>query len=55
MIAQQDIIGNQAAMADAMLEPTMLQPQEWFGPYGGIGNWLMVDWDQPLQGTGCMW
>jgi hypothetical protein len=50
--AQQDMFANQAGMADTMLEPTMLQPQEWFGPYGGIGNWLMMDWD---QGTGCMW
>lgn len=30
------------------LEPTMLQPQEFFGSYG-VGDWLMVDWgDQTL-------
>ncbi|CAI6337993.1 unnamed protein product [Periconia digitata] len=30
------------------IEPTLLQPQEWFVPYGagGLGNWLMIDWDQ---------
>lgn len=36
----------QAAAGGATMEPTLLQPQEWFGTYGGIGNWLMVDWDQ---------
>ncbi|PVI00611.1 hypothetical protein DM02DRAFT_562703 [Periconia macrospinosa] len=30
------------------IEPTLLQPQEWFVPHGagGLGNWLMIDWDQ---------
>jgi hypothetical protein len=36
----------QAAAGGATIEPTLLQPPEWFGPYAGIGNWLMVDWDQ---------
>jgi hypothetical protein len=44
-IAQQQMLGNQVP-GGATLEPTLLQPQEWFQPYGGIGNWLMVDWDQ---------
>ena len=44
--AQQQMLGNQVTVGGATLEPTLLQPQEWFGPYGGIGNWLMVDWDQ---------
>lgn len=43
---QQQMVGNQVAANGATLEPTLLQPQEWFGPYGGVGNWLMVDWDQ---------
>jgi len=43
---QQQMMNNQAPAAGANLEPTLLQPQEWIGPYGGIGNWLMVDWDQ---------
>ncbi|KAF2642358.1 hypothetical protein P280DRAFT_396646 [Massarina eburnea CBS 473.64] len=44
---QQQMMDNQVT-AGASLEPTLLQPQEWFGPYGtgGIGNWLMLDWDQ---------
>ncbi|KAF2018100.1 hypothetical protein BU24DRAFT_432591 [Aaosphaeria arxii CBS 175.79] len=42
---QQQLLGN-PAVGGAALEPTLLQPQEWFGTYGGIGNWLMVDWDQ---------
>lgn len=46
-------VAMQAQMMGAQgqaLEPTMLQPQEWnYGPYGGIGNWLVVDWNQGLQ------
>ncbi|KAF2185587.1 hypothetical protein K469DRAFT_778634 [Zopfia rhizophila CBS 207.26] len=44
--AQQQMLANQETSAGATVEPTLLQPQEWFGPYGGIGNWLLVDWDQ---------
>ncbi|KAF2108209.1 hypothetical protein BDV96DRAFT_285317 [Lophiotrema nucula] len=44
--AQQQILNNQYAAGGVSLEPTLLQPQEWLGPYGGVGNWLMVDWDQ---------
>ncbi|KAK7179184.1 hypothetical protein DPSP01_012084 [Paraphaeosphaeria sporulosa] len=44
---QQQMLHSQTATG-ATLEPTMLQPQEWFGPYGGMANWLMVDWDQGL-------
>ncbi|KAF9738732.1 hypothetical protein PMIN06_011152 [Paraphaeosphaeria minitans] len=44
---QQQMVNSQTATG-ATLEPTMLQPQEWFGPYGGMANWLMVDWDQGL-------
>ncbi|KAF2471709.1 uncharacterized protein BDR25DRAFT_333778 [Lindgomyces ingoldianus] len=44
--AQHQMLGNQVVAGGGSLEPTLLQPQEWFGPYGGIGNWLMVDWDQ---------
>lgn len=43
---QQQMMNNQLN-GEASLEPTLLQPQEWFGPYG-VGNWLMVDWDQTL-------
>ncbi|ORY05580.1 hypothetical protein BCR34DRAFT_44518 [Clohesyomyces aquaticus] len=46
--AQHQMLGNQVASGAGSLEPTLLQPQEWFGPYGGIGNWLMVDWDQGI-------
>ncbi|KAJ4294351.1 hypothetical protein N0V90_008041 [Kalmusia sp. IMI 367209] len=44
---QQQVLHNQI-VTEVALEPTMLQPQEWLGPYGGMGNWLMVDWDQGL-------
>ncbi|PSN68666.1 hypothetical protein BS50DRAFT_632570 [Corynespora cassiicola Philippines] len=44
--AQQQVLTSQMNAGGATVEPTLLQPQEWFGPYGGIGNWLMVDWDQ---------
>lgn len=43
---QQQLLNNQILASEANMEPTLLQPQEWFQPYGGIGNWLMVDWDQ---------
>jgi hypothetical protein len=45
---QQQMMQRQVTAAGANLEPTLLQPQEWDGPYGGIGNWLMIDWDQGL-------
>ena len=45
-MAQQQIASNQSIASEGPFEPTLLQPQEWFGPYGGVGNWLMVDWDQ---------
>lgn len=44
---QQQILNGQM-LPGAGLEPTLLQPQEWLAPYGGMGNWLMVDWDQSL-------
>ena len=44
--AQQPMIYSQGP-AETSLEPTLLQPQEWFGPYS-TGNWLMVDWEQNL-------
>lgn len=44
--AQQQMLNNQMNMG-VSLEPTLLQPQEFFGPYG-VGNWLMIDWDQAL-------
>ncbi|KAF2441620.1 hypothetical protein P171DRAFT_75055 [Karstenula rhodostoma CBS 690.94] len=47
-VAVQQRMLNSQAVAGATLEPTMLQPQEWFGPYGGMANWLMVNWDQGL-------
>jgi hypothetical protein len=43
---QQQMINNNITTG-VSLEPTLLQPQEWFGPYG-VGNWLTVDWDQGL-------
>ena len=43
-IAAQQMLNNQITTG-ASLEPTLLQPQEWFGPYA-MGNWLMTDWDQ---------
>jgi hypothetical protein len=43
---QQQMMNSQVTAAGTNLEPTLLQPQEWFDPYGGIGNWLMVDWDR---------
>lgn len=45
-VVQQHMMSNQFT-AGPSLEPTLLQPQEWFGPYG-VGNWLMTDWDQGL-------
>ncbi|KAH7084841.1 hypothetical protein BKA63DRAFT_4090 [Paraphoma chrysanthemicola] len=45
--AMQQHMMNNNITAGASLEPTLLQPQEWFGPYG-MGNWLTVDWDQAL-------
>jgi hypothetical protein len=45
-VAQPHLLGNHVNTSGASVEPTLLQPQEWFQPYGGIGNWLMVDWDQ---------
>jgi hypothetical protein len=47
-LAVQHQMLNSQVTTGATLEPTMLQPQEWFGPYGGMANWLMVDWDQDL-------
>lgn len=44
---EQQMLNSQVAAGTA-LEPTMLQPQEWFGTYGGMANWLMIDWDQGL-------
>lgn len=46
IVAQQQMLNGQITSGGANLEPTLLQPQEWFGPYGGVGNWLTVDWDQ---------
>lgn len=45
---QQPIANSHAIAGGGSLEPTLLQPQEWFVPYGagGLGNWLMIDWDQ---------
>ena len=43
-VAAQQMLNNQIT-TEASLEPTLLQPQEWFGPYA-MGNWLMTDWDQ---------
>lgn len=43
---QQQIMSNQVTTG-ATLEPTLLQPQEWLEPCG-VGNWLLVDWDQGL-------
>ncbi|KAH7357669.1 hypothetical protein BKA66DRAFT_243799 [Pyrenochaeta sp. MPI-SDFR-AT-0127] len=43
---QQQMMNDQSS-SGATVEPTLLQPQEWFGPYG-VGNWLMVDWDQGM-------
>jgi hypothetical protein len=48
-LAQQQFMGSHIGTAGPSFnEPTLLQPQEWLGLYGGIGNWLMVDWDQSL-------
>jgi hypothetical protein len=44
--AQQQLMHSQVSAA-TLLEPTLLQPQEWFGSYS-TGNWLMVDWEQHL-------
>lgn len=43
-VAAQHMMNSQIT-TEASLEPTLLQPQEWFGPYA-MGNWLMTDWDQ---------
>lgn len=43
-VAAQQLLSNQLTN-ETSLEPTLLQPQEWFGPYA-MGNWLMTDWDQ---------
>ncbi|KAF2742568.1 hypothetical protein M011DRAFT_412380 [Sporormia fimetaria CBS 119925] len=40
------VLGNHVIPDATNMEPTLLQPQQWLQPYGGIGNWLMVDWDQ---------
>jgi hypothetical protein len=45
-IIQQQVMNSHLAAGVTSLEPTLLQPQEWLEPYGGMGNWLMVDWDQ---------
>jgi hypothetical protein len=45
-VPQSQVLGNNAYSIGPSLEPTLLQPQEWFQSYDGIGNWLMVDWDQ---------
>lgn len=44
-VATQQHMMNGQITSEASLEPTLLQPQEWFGPYT-MGNWLMTDWDQ---------
>lgn len=44
--AQQAMMENQVNMGST-LEPTLLQPQEFFGPYG-VANWLMIDWDRAM-------
>jgi hypothetical protein len=38
---------NNNITAEVSLEPTLLQPQEWFGPYG-VGSWLTGEWDHGL-------
>ncbi|KAH6639866.1 hypothetical protein C7974DRAFT_139827 [Boeremia exigua] len=43
-VAAQHMMNNQVT-TEVSVEPTLLQPQEWFGPYA-MGNWLMTDWDQ---------
>lgn len=43
-VAAQHLLNNQLTN-ETSLEPTLLQPQEWFGPYA-MGNWLMTEWDQ---------
>lgn len=43
--AQQHL--NSSMNVGPSLEPTLLQPQEFFGPYS-VGNWLYLDWDQAL-------
>ncbi|KAJ4338677.1 hypothetical protein N0V87_003801 [Didymella glomerata] len=43
-VAAQQLLSNQLTN-ETSSEPTLLQPQEWFGPYA-MGNWLMTDWDQ---------
>ncbi|CAO2658577.1 Nn.00g063000.m01.CDS01 [Neocucurbitaria sp. VM-36] len=45
--AQQQQMMNSQVTSGATLEPTLLQPQEWFEPCG-VGNWLLVDWDQGM-------
>lgn len=43
---QQPIMHGHGSLGPS-LEPTLLQPQEFLSPYG-VGNWLMVDWDQAM-------
>ncbi|KAL5120144.1 hypothetical protein ACEQ8H_001970 [Pleosporales sp. CAS-2024a] len=42
---QQRMMVNNSIPAEPFLEPTLLQPQEWFGPYSA-GNWLTGDWNE---------
>ncbi|KAJ8114984.1 hypothetical protein OPT61_g3262 [Boeremia exigua] len=42
-VAAQQMMNIQTT--EPSLEPTLLQPQEWFGPYN-MGNWLVTDWEQ---------
>lgn len=44
LLSQQQNVDN----APNVLEPSLLQPQDWLGQYDGIGNWLLIDWDQGL-------
>jgi hypothetical protein len=41
------VMQHQTINTDVSLEPTLLQPQEWFGPYG-VGSWLTGEWDHGL-------
>jgi hypothetical protein len=43
---QHHLMSNNIA-AEVSLEPTLLQPQEWFSPYG-VGSWLTGEWDHGL-------
>lgn len=44
-VAVQHLLSNNQLPSETSQEPTLLQPQDWFGPYA-MGNWLMTDWDQ---------